>query len=66
MKGGHICRTRARSLHFKVGGYSSYARLIFQNEGCCLLQYFSSLGMYRENGVALPCFKVIKKIKFLE
>ena len=37
MKGGHICKAKARSMQFRVGFHSSYARLIFQNEGYCLL-----------------------------
>ena len=44
VKGGHVCKTRANNLHFRVG-HSSFARLISQKQGYYLSQYFSSLGM---------------------
>ena len=65
MKGGHICKTRAGSLHFKVGVTVTMPGRFFKTKDIVSYNIFP-VWVCRENGVVIPCFKVMKKIKFLQ
>ena len=64
MKGGHICKTRAGKLHFRVGVTVVMPGRVFKMNNTVCYNIFP-VWVCRENRVVVSCFKVIKNIKFL-